>query len=147
MPVLLKAQVFFCPAPSPDGQKEKYPLCPPCLCGKKKYYGKYVTVITNKSAKAQKGLLPTLFLCALVATLPARPGWVVLNRIWLYLNRSAENGFREIERNDPIGLVDDLADLQARAHAAQHIRLCTRQAVFCRNQVDHVTDRNFGRCY
>ena len=30
-----KVQVIFCPSPSPDGQKEKQPLCPLCLCGEK----------------------------------------------------------------------------------------------------------------
>jgi len=28
---------FFCSSPTPDGQEEKYPLCPPCLVVKKYY--------------------------------------------------------------------------------------------------------------
>ncbi len=32
-PILALDGSVFCPSSSPDGQKRKTPLCPPCLCG------------------------------------------------------------------------------------------------------------------
>src|SRR5258705_11697163 len=54
---------------------------------------------------------------------------------------SDEDRFGQERRDDPVGRVDDLADLEIDGHAADDVRVLAAEPALGREMVDHVADR------
>src|SRR5215471_562138 len=70
-----------------------------------------------------------------------RPGAMVRATL---MRRSRENALGNEGGHDPVGCVDDLADLEVGGHAADDVGLLTRESALAHEVIDHVEHRPLG---
>src|SRR5215475_6879106 len=58
---------------------------------------------------------------------------------------SEEDALREEGRDDPVGYIDDFADLEIHRHAAENVGLLAREPALFDEVVDHVANRLLRR--